>query len=176
MATTDVSSVLNRLDAVKDTINVQRAFGEPYVIDGVTVIPVAKVGGGGGGGAGEGAQPEQKGSGTGAGMAVVAWAQALPPTRRAPPASPHAAPGVSFEDVTNHSRPIILYDDPAGGPRVVRPEHVDGPHADVLVSPFVSAGFKAYLTQHGFFRSDLKVTLRDGVDEVLLRFGFGVDF
>ena len=91
---------------------------------------------------------------------------------------PHVGAGlnVSFEDVTNHSRPIVLYGDPADGPRVVRPEQVDGPHADVLVSPFVSAGFKAYLTQHGFFRSDLKVTLRDGVDEVLLRFGFGVDF
>lgn len=68
MTTTDLSSVLSRLDAVKDTMNVQRAFGEPYQIDGVTVIPVAKVGGGGGGGGGEGNQPNQPASGTGAGM------------------------------------------------------------------------------------------------------------
>ena len=53
---------------------------------------------------------------------------------------------------------------------------MDGPRTDIFVSLFVSAGFTAYLTQRGFFRSDLKVTLRDGVDEVLLRFGFGVDF
>lgn len=66
MATPDVSSVLSRLDAVKDTMSVQRAFGEPYQIDGVTVIPVAKVGGGGGGG--EGGPPEQPAAGAGAGM------------------------------------------------------------------------------------------------------------
>jgi hypothetical protein len=38
-----------------------------------------------------------------AGMAVVAVAQAPPPTRRVPPASQHAAPGVSFEDVTERA-------------------------------------------------------------------------
>ena len=72
MSTTDVEAALSRLDAVKDTMNVRRAFGDPVQMDGVTVIPVAKVGGGGGGGGGEGGPPnEQKaGSGTGVGFGV----------------------------------------------------------------------------------------------------------
>jgi uncharacterized spore protein YtfJ len=64
----DVSSVLSRLDAVKDTMNVRRAFGDPYEVDGVTLIPVAKVGGGGGGGGGEGGPPDKPAAGNGAGM------------------------------------------------------------------------------------------------------------
>ena len=46
----------------------------------------------------------------------------------------------------------------------------------VLVRPFVGGGFKAYVTRRAFFRSDLRVGFKDGVDETLLRFGFGVDF
>jgi uncharacterized spore protein YtfJ len=68
MTTTDVASVLSRLDAVKDTMSVRRAFGDPYQIDGVSIIPVAKVGGGGGGGGGEGGRPDEPSTGTGAGM------------------------------------------------------------------------------------------------------------
>jgi uncharacterized spore protein YtfJ len=68
MTTTDVASVLSRLDAVKDTMSVRRAFADPYQIDGVSIIPVAKVGGGGGGGGGEGGRPDEPSTGTGAGM------------------------------------------------------------------------------------------------------------
>jgi hypothetical protein len=32
------------------------------------------------------------------------------------------------------------------------------------------------MTQRAFFRSDLRLVFRNGVDEVLLRFGFGADF
>lgn len=35
---------------VREAISVKRVFGEPYERDGVTIIPVAAVGGGGGGG------------------------------------------------------------------------------------------------------------------------------
>ena len=38
------------LGVVRDAISVRRVFGEPIEHDGVTVVPVAKVGGGGGGG------------------------------------------------------------------------------------------------------------------------------
>ena len=38
---------------VSDALTVRRVFGEPYVKNGVTVIPVAEVRGGGGGGEGE---------------------------------------------------------------------------------------------------------------------------
>ena len=38
------------LQGARDAITVKRVFGDPVGQDGVTVIPVAKVGGGGGGG------------------------------------------------------------------------------------------------------------------------------
>jgi uncharacterized spore protein YtfJ len=38
---------------VTESLTVRRVFGEPYVKNGVTVIPVAEVKGGGGGGEGE---------------------------------------------------------------------------------------------------------------------------
>ena len=46
----------------------------------------------------------------------------------------------------------------------------------VTVSPYAAAGFKAYFTERGFFRTDLKVSLRSGVDRVTWRAGFGADF
>ena len=50
--------------------------------------------------------------------------------------------------------------------------------AETRVRPnaFVAAGFKAYMTRHTFFRSDLKLTTRHSIDHALLRFGLGVDF
>ena len=38
-----------------------------------------------------------------------------------------------------------------------------------------TAGFKAYLAERGFFRTDLKVGVRSGVDRVIWRAGFGID-
>ena len=46
----DVQAILSQ---ARDAITVKRVFGEPIERDGVTVIPVARVGGGGGGGAGK---------------------------------------------------------------------------------------------------------------------------
>ena len=46
----------------------------------------------------------------------------------------------------------------------------------VTVSPYAAAGFKAYFTERGFFRTDLKVSVRSGIDRVIWRAGFGVDF
>ena len=46
----------------------------------------------------------------------------------------------------------------------------------VAVSPYAAAGFKAYFTERGFFRTDLKVSLGSGVDRVIWRAGFGADF
>ena len=63
-----MTSALSRLDAVKDVLTVKRVFGDPYQVDGVTVIPVAAVRGGGGGGGGEGDAPDAKGAGAGGGV------------------------------------------------------------------------------------------------------------
>ncbi len=54
MTDNQLSSLLDKLGAVKDTMTVSRVFGESYQVDGTTVVPVATVrGGGGGGGAGQ---------------------------------------------------------------------------------------------------------------------------
>jgi len=54
MSDSAVADQLSRLDAVRDAMSVRRVFGDPYVLDGVTVIPVAVVRGGAGGGSGSG--------------------------------------------------------------------------------------------------------------------------
>jgi hypothetical protein len=90
---------------------------------------------------------------------------------------PHVGAGlaVTWERRTDRYEQVIVYDGPTGG-RVVRPGRTEGPRTERSVSPFVSTGFKAYLTQRGFFRTDLRVALRDGVEDLVMRFGFGVDF
>jgi uncharacterized spore protein YtfJ len=67
MTDNQLSSVLDKLGAVKDTMTVSRVFGESYQVDGVIIVPVATVRGGGGGG-GEGTAPGGEGTGTGAGL------------------------------------------------------------------------------------------------------------
>jgi uncharacterized spore protein YtfJ len=63
-----ISAALEKLDAVKDVLTVKRVFGDPYQLDGVTLVPVATLRGGGGGGGGEGSDPASQGTGSGAGM------------------------------------------------------------------------------------------------------------
>lgn len=73
----DVQEVMNQ---ARDALTVKRVFGEPYVRNGLTIIPVARVMGGGGGGEGRmAATPpgvEEKaaptGSGFGGGFGVAA--------------------------------------------------------------------------------------------------------
>jgi uncharacterized spore protein YtfJ len=68
MTDTQLSSVLDKLGAVKDAMTVSRVFGESYQVDGVTIVPVATVRGGGGGGGGEGTSTGGEDTGTGAGL------------------------------------------------------------------------------------------------------------
>ncbi|MCK2219347.1 sporulation protein [Actinomadura sp. ATCC 31491] len=56
---------------VKDVATVRRVFGEPTVQDGVTVIPVARIGGGGGAGSGK-QEGERPGEGAGGGFGLGA--------------------------------------------------------------------------------------------------------
>jgi uncharacterized spore protein YtfJ len=78
-----IAEALSKLDGVRDVLTVKRVFGEPYEVNGVTVIPVAAIRGGGGGGGGEdsqkpdgtaenGNQDSQTQVGAGAGFGVVA--------------------------------------------------------------------------------------------------------
>lgn len=90
---------------------------------------------------------------------------------------PHLAAGVDFnwETTTRFDREVYQY--LAGRqPGLVRPAIRHPERTDLHVRPFAAAGFKAYMTPRGFFRSDLRVVVGERVEEVLVRFGFGVDF
>lgn len=68
-----VEEMLTAIEGTKDSLSVRRAFGEPFEVDGVTVIPVARVAGGAGGGGGEGVDEDGAsggGFGTGFGLGV----------------------------------------------------------------------------------------------------------
>ena len=77
MTQTALGNVVAKLDTVKDVMTVQRVFGEPTQVDGVTVLPVAVVRGGGGGGGGGGSMPEEHQQGEGAGMGFGVNARGL---------------------------------------------------------------------------------------------------
>jgi uncharacterized spore protein YtfJ len=56
--------VMKLISRIHDNVTVRRVFGEPITVDGVTVIPVARVAAGGGGGAGAGPSvPRDDGAG-----------------------------------------------------------------------------------------------------------------
>ncbi|MEV0164010.1 spore germination protein GerW family protein [Nonomuraea fuscirosea] len=56
---------------VKEVARVERVFGEPILRNGVTVIPVARIGGGGGSGSGK-QEGERPGEGNGGGFGLGA--------------------------------------------------------------------------------------------------------
>jgi hypothetical protein len=91
---------------------------------------------------------------------------------------PHVAAGVdvTWETVQRIDEPVFVFDPVGRQGREGRPRREHSPVTSHEVRPFVATGFKAYMTQRAFFRSDLRVGVREGIDEVLLRFGFGVDF
>ncbi len=60
--------VFESIRGSRDALSVKRVFGEAYEVDGVTIIPVARVAGGGGGGAREGEESEGSGYGSGFGL------------------------------------------------------------------------------------------------------------
>jgi len=65
------STVLDNLRGTRDALTVRGVYGEAYELDGVTIIPVARVSGGAGGGGGEGTGPDDAGGhgfGTGFGF------------------------------------------------------------------------------------------------------------
>jgi uncharacterized spore protein YtfJ len=70
METTKGVDVDKTIEDAKDAITVRRVFGEPYVANGVTLIPAARVQGGAGGGSGEGPGGEGRGGGAGFGLSA----------------------------------------------------------------------------------------------------------
>lgn len=91
---------------------------------------------------------------------------------------PHIAGGIdlTWERSTREIQPVTVFNDQTRQPRVILPERTIGPDTNLIVRPFVTTGFKAYMTPRAFFRGDMRLAIRSGVDEVLFRGGFGVDF
>jgi hypothetical protein len=85
-------------------------------------------------------------------------------------------------ETTEREFPPVFARDPAvpGGPipifRQIEPARTEGPDTRLRPMAFAATGFKAYFVERGFFRSDLHVMFTDRVEDVTLRFGFGVDF
>jgi hypothetical protein len=91
---------------------------------------------------------------------------------------PHVAAGVhtTWETREDLFQPFFRFDPVTRTPRLVEDTRRDPPRTEVIVRPFVAAGFKAYVTPRAFFRSDVRVGIRRGLDEAILRLGFGFDF
>ena len=91
---------------------------------------------------------------------------------------PNVAAGVEIAraTTTEHYPPVFVYDNVTRTSREVQPARVEGPNHETIVRPFVQTGFKAYMTRKAFFLTDVRVMVRGGIDEVLFRFGIGVDF
>jgi hypothetical protein len=73
-------------------------------------------------------------------------------------------------------QPIFVFDQVTRTSRQVSPARVEGPSHNTIVRPFGELGFKAYMTTRAFFTGDTRMMFRSGIDEVLFRIGFGVDF
>jgi hypothetical protein len=91
---------------------------------------------------------------------------------------PHLAAGVDFtaEGIEQEDEPVFTFDQATRTTRLVSPELIHPERTEWHTRPFIAGGFKAYMTPRSFFRTDMRFVFKDGVDEVLLRFGFGVDF
>jgi hypothetical protein len=49
-------------------------------------------------------------------------------------------------------------------------------HTEVIARPIAMVGLKAYLARNAFFRTDVRASFREGIDNVVWRLGFGCDF
>jgi len=67
-----LATLLDNVKGTHEALSARRVFGEAYELDGVTVIPVARVSGGAGGGGGEGTDEGETGSGFGGGFGLNA--------------------------------------------------------------------------------------------------------
>ena len=91
---------------------------------------------------------------------------------------PHVGAGVDIarETTTEDYSPIYFFDSVTRTSRQLEPPRNEGPDHRVLARPFGELGFKAYLTRRAFFTADTRLMYRNGLDEVLFRLGFGIDF
>jgi hypothetical protein len=91
---------------------------------------------------------------------------------------PHVGAGLHIARETRREEfaPIFVFDQASRTSRQVSPPRIEGPSHDTILRPFTEVGFKAYMTRRAFFTGDTRLMFRGGIDEVLFRIGFGVDF
>ena len=91
---------------------------------------------------------------------------------------PHAGGGIELvrESSTEEYQPVFVFDNVTRTGREVVPARNNETEHRIFARPFVESGFKAYMTRRAFFTADSRLMFRGGIDEVLFRFGFGVDF
>jgi opacity protein-like surface antigen len=90
---------------------------------------------------------------------------------------PHVGAGleVAREMTREEYQPVVVFDSATRISREIQPPRSERDQR-MLARPFAEAGFKAYMTRRAFFTGDARVMVRHGIDEVLFRCGFGVDF
>ena len=91
---------------------------------------------------------------------------------------PHVGAGVDLARETTREEydQVVVFDPVTRGSRLVSPQRTEGPEHRFVARPFGEVGLKAYMTRRAFFTADSRLMFRHGVDEVLFRLGFGVDF
>jgi hypothetical protein len=91
---------------------------------------------------------------------------------------PHVGAGVDIarETTTEEYSPVFIFDSITRTSRQIEPAQTEGPEHRTIARPFAEAGLKAYMTRRAFFTADTRLMYRKGLDEVLFRLGFGVDF
>ena len=91
---------------------------------------------------------------------------------------PHLAAGVDFnwEKSSRTDQVVYFYDPLPRQPPVILQNGARTTETELHIRPLVAAGFKAYVTPRTFVRSDVRLLIGDRIEEVLVRFGFGVDF
>ena len=82
---------------------------------------------------------------------------------------------VVFDRVERRDHPAFVYHLP-GGVSPIRPPEDRAVGRHTALRAAAVGGFKAYLTPHAFVRTDMRFVFGAGLDEVLVRFGIGVDF
>jgi hypothetical protein len=91
---------------------------------------------------------------------------------------PYVAGGVdlNWESIEQHDSAERIFDAAARQTLTGEPAETYPKRTEVHVRPFATLGFKAYMSPRSYFRTDLKFVIDSGVEEVLFRFGIGVDF
>jgi Outer membrane protein beta-barrel domain len=93
----------------------------------------------------------------------------------------HPRVGAGIDLTWEHRRveaqPIVFFDPVSHQTVSLKPGAEEGSTTATFARPFFDVGYKAYMTPRAFFTNDLRLGVRHGgVDNVVLRFGFGVDF